>query len=315
MKEFFRRTQRGFTEGRRAEQSIPDDLWQRCNGCGELLIAKQFADNLQVCPRCGHHERLGAADWIAFLVDDGSWQEHDADLAPTDPLGFVSPKDNYAKKLQGLHEATKMLDAAVAGQGTLDGYPLQLCVSEFVFMSGSMGSVVGEKIARAAERAAEQAMPLLTINTGGGARMHEGMVSLMQMAKVSFALDRLAEQGQPHISLLLDNCYGGQTASYATAADIILAEPRAHIGFAGPRVIAQTIRQKLPAEFQTAELLLEHGMIDMVVPRGELRSNLERILSLYAGRVPDDEEFMALPGRPELLLNGRAAARVAGETL
>jgi len=305
VKEFFRRTQRGFTGGRRAEQSIPDDLWQRCNGCGELIFAKQFADNLQVCPRCGHHERLSAADWVALLVDAGSWHEHDAELAPADPLGFVSPKDNYAKKLQGLRESTNMLDAALAGEGTLNGFPLQLCVSEFAFMGGSMGSVVGEKIARAAERAADEGMPLLTVNTGGGARMHEGMVSLMQMAKVSFALDRLAEQRQPHISLLLDNCYGGQTASYATAADIILAEPRAHIGFAGPRVIAQTIRQKLPAEFQTAELLLEHGMIDMVVPRGELRSNLERILGLYANRVP----------RGESLLNGRVAVHAAREAL
>lgn len=296
MKEFFRRTQRGFTEGRRAEQSIPDDLWQRCNGCGELIFTKQFVDNLQVCPRCGHHERLSAAEWIAFIVDDGSWREHDAYLTPTDPLGFVSPKDNYAKKLQGLHESTSMLDALVAGEGTLDTIPLQLCVSEFAFMGGSMGSVVGEKLARAAERAADEGMPLLTINAGGGARMHEGMVSLMQMAKVSLALDRLAEAGQPHISLLLDNCYGGITASYASAADIMLAEPRAHIGFAGPRVIAQTIRQKLPAEFQTAEFLLEHGMIDMVVPRGELRLNLARILGLYANPVP----------RAEPLLNGRA---------
>lgn len=289
MKEFFRRTQRGFTGGRRAEQSIPDDLWQRCNGCDELIFAKQFADNLQVCPRCGHHERLSAADWVELIVDAGSWQEHDAELAPADPLGFVSPKDNYAKKLQSLHESTKMLDAAMAGAGTLEGFPLQLCVSEFEFMGGSMGSVVGEKIARSAERAADEGTPLLTINASGGARMHEGMVSLMQMAKVSLALDRLGEAGQPHISLLLDNCYGGVTASYASAADFMLAEPRAHIGFAGPRVIAQTIKQKLPAGFQTAEFLLEHGMIDMVVPRGELRANLQRILGLYAKRVPDGQ--------------------------
>jgi acetyl-CoA carboxylase carboxyl transferase subunit beta len=284
VKEFLRRTQRGFTTNRKAEQQIPEDLWHKCTGCAELIPSKQFADSINVCPRCNYHERLSVDEWIAFLIDPESWQEHDADLAAVDVLQFVSPKDNYSEKLRNLREKIQRPDAAVCGVGTLNGQPLALCVSDFSFMGGSMGAVVGEKVARSAERAAEMGIPLLTINASGGARMHEGTLSLMQMAKVSVALARLGAAGLPHISLLLDNCYGGVTASYASAADIILAEPRAHVGFAGPRVIEQTIRQKLPADFQTAEFLLEHGMIDAVVPRAELRATLSRLLGLYATR-------------------------------
>jgi len=283
VKDFLRRTQRGFTAKRTPEQQIPEDLWQKCSSCNELVFTKQLQDNAKVCPRCGYHERLRATEWVELLLDSGSWQEHDTELQPTDPLHFISPTVNYAKKLQGLKEATGQEDAAIAGTGMIGGRPLALCVSEFAFLAGTMGSVVGEKIARSAERAAETGTPLLTINASGGARMHEGMISLMQMAKVSVALARLAEAGQLHISLLLDNCYGGVTASHASAADIMIAEPRAHIGFAGPRVIEQTIRQKPPADFQSAEFLLEHGMIDMVTPRAELRSVLQRILGLYNG--------------------------------
>jgi acetyl-CoA carboxylase carboxyl transferase subunit beta len=280
VKDFLRRTQLGFTANRKPEQQIPEDLWHKCSGCKELVAAKQFQDNAKVCPRCGYHERLAPSEWIDLLLDPQSWQEHDADLAPSDPLGFVSPKDNYAKKLQTMRESNRS-EAAICGVGAVADSPIALCISDFSFMGGSMGAVVGEKVTRSAERAATLGMPLLTINASGGARMHEGMLSLMQMAKVSVALARLGDAGQPHISLLLDNCYGGVTASYASAADIILAEPRAHIGFAGPRVIEQTIRQKLPAEFQTAEFLLEHGMIDVVVPRAELRSALSRLIALY----------------------------------
>lgn len=288
MKDFLRRTQRGFTSTQRVAQDIPDDLWQKCAGCNELIFTKEFQNNAKVCPRCGYHERMTAQEWIDYLIDPGSWQEFDADLAPPDPLGFVSPKDNYAKKVHGLYEATKRRDAAICGIGTIHGLPMVVCVSDFSFMGGSMGAVVGEKVARSAERAAEHGIPLLTINASGGARMHEGIVSLMQMAKVSVALDRLGSVGQPHISLQLDNCYGGVTASYASSADIIIAEPHAHIGFAGPRVIEQTIRQKLPAEFQTAEFLLEHGMVDMVTPRAELRTVLGRIVGLYTARKAED---------------------------
>ncbi len=281
MKDFLRRTPRFLGGNHNKEQQIPEDLWQKCSGCGELIVAKQLQDNANVCPRCGYHGRLTAAEWVNFLIDADTWQEHDADLASSDPLHFVSPKDNYAQKLQHLRDTTGRTDAAICGTGTINDMPVALCVSDFGFMGGSMGSVVGEKVARSAERAAERGMPLVTINASGGARMHEGIVSLMQMAKVSVALARLGDAQQPHVSLLLDNCYGGVTASYASSADIIIAEPKAHVGFAGPRVIEQTIRQKPPADFQTAEFLLEHGMIDMVTPRAELRAVLQRVLGLY----------------------------------
>ncbi len=282
MKDFLRRTPRFLGHNRDKEQQIPEDLWQKCPGCGELIFAKQLQDNANVCPRCQYHGRLSAGEWINFLLDADTWQEHDADLLPSDPLHFVSPKDNYAQKLKQLRDKTGRTDAAICGTGAINGVLVALCVSDFSFMGGSMGSVVGEKVARSAERAADHQIPLITLNASGGARMHEGMLSLMQMAKVSVALARLGDAQQPHISLLLDNCYGGVTASYASSADIIIAEPKAHVGFAGPRVIEQTIRQKPPADFQTAEFLLEHGMIDMVTPRAELRAVLQRVLGLYA---------------------------------
>ncbi len=304
MKDFLRRTQRGFTSSRKPEQQIPEDLWHKCAGCKELISAKQFQDNAKVCPRCNYHERLDANEWVSLLLDPDSWQEQDAALAPADPLGFVSPKDNYAKKLQTLRESTHRQEAAISGIGTIAEQPLAICVSDFAFMGGSMGAVVGEKVARSSERAADAGMPLLTINASGGARMHEGMLSLMQMAKVSVALARLGEAGQPHISLLLDNCYGGVTASYASAADIMLAEPRAHVGFAGPRVIEQTIRQKLPADFQSAEFLLEHGMVDMVVPRAELRAVLGRLIGLYTPKAHAVNAFASGNNGAQAFLRG-----------
>jgi acetyl-CoA carboxylase carboxyl transferase subunit beta len=281
MKEWFRRQPKHFTPAPRENgQQIPDNMWVKCPSCGELNYVKQLNDNLKVC-KCGYHMRLSAREWTC-LLDEGSFVEEDQDIAPCDPLGFVSPKDNYAQKLAEKQEQTGLLDAIVSGHGTLDGLPLQLAVAEFEFIGGSMGSVFGEKIARAAERAAERRTPLLTINTSGGARMQEGVLSLMQMAKASVALTRLAAAGQPHISLMVDPCYGGVTASYASVADVIIAEPGANIGFAGRRVIEQAIRQKLPAHFQTAEFMLEHGMIDMVTPRSELHLTLARLLRLYA---------------------------------
>jgi len=219
-----------------------------------------------------------------FLLDPNSFEEEDIDLLPYDPLGFVSPKDNYARKLAENQQKTGLSDALISGRGTIDGWPVCITVSDMAFIGGSMGSVFGEKIARAAERAAEVGMPLLTVNTSGGARMHEGMIALMQMAKVIVALPRLAAAGQPHISLLVDPCYGGVIASYASVADVIIAEPGANIGFAGRRVIEQTLHQLLPAHFQTAEFLLQHGMVDMVVPRSELRRTLAELLQLYAAQ-------------------------------
>ncbi len=282
MREFLRRSPRYFTTPRKQdEQQIPEDLLRKCSGCGDLIYTKEWEDNAKVCPRCGYHERISADERIALLLDPDTWQEHDIDLAPGDPLGFVSPKDNYAEKLKGLQEATGRLDAIVCGTGKIEDCPVVVCVNEWAFMGGTLGAVVGEKIARSVDRAIDLHMPLVTINTSGGARMHEGVVALMQMAKVSVALARLGEAGQPHISVLADPCYGGVTASHASSADVIIAEPGAHIGFAGPRVIEQTIRQKLPPNFQTAEFMLAHGMVDMVTPRAELRPTLGRLLRLY----------------------------------
>ena len=280
MKEFFRRTPKHFTPAERdSGQQIPDNMWVKCSSCGELIYTKQLHDNLKVC-KCGYHMRLTAREWLGVL-DPASFEEEDGDLVPCDPLGFVSTKDVYSKKLQESQERTGMADALVSGRGSLEGHALQIAVSEFAFIGGSMGSVYGERLARAAERAAERGTPLLTISATGGARQHEGVLSLMQMAKVNMALTRLAAASQPHIALLVDPCYAGIIASYASVADIIIAEPGARIGFAGQRVIEQTIRQKLPANFQTAEFFLEHGMLDLVLPRSELRTTLARLLRLY----------------------------------
>ena len=287
MKEWFRRQPKHFTPAARENgQQVPDNMWVKCPSCGELNYVKQLNDNLKVC-KCGYHMRLSAREWLS-LLDAGSFVEEDHDIAPCDPLSFVSPKDNYAEKLAEKQQETGLLDAVVAGQGTIDDMPLHVAVAEFEFIGGSMGSVFGEKIARAAERAAERRTPLLTINTSGGARMQEGLLSLMQMAKASVALTRLSAARQPHISLMVDPCYGGVTASYASVADVIIAEPSANIGFAGRRVIEQAIRQKLPPHFQTAEFMLEHGMIDMVVPRSDLRATLARLLRLYSGKAAAD---------------------------
>lgn len=282
MKDFFRRAPIPFTSPRR-EQQIPDNVWVKCAKCGELTYQKQFQDALKVCPKCGYHTRITAREWLELLLDADSFNEHDADLQSMDILGFVSPKDNYEAKLDKMIEKTGSNDVIISGSGCIDELPLEIAVCNFDFMGGSMGSVFGEKVARATERAADRGVPLLTINASGGARMHEGILALMQMAKISVALTRLAHARQPHISLLVDPCYGGVSASYASVADIILAEPGAHIGFAGPRVIEQTIRQKLPPDFQTAEFLLEHGMIDAVVPRSEMRATLFRLMSMYHG--------------------------------
>ncbi|MCU0493113.1 MAG: acetyl-CoA carboxylase carboxyltransferase subunit alpha [Chloroflexaceae bacterium] len=283
MKELIQRTTGRFASVDTSDQRLPDDLWVKCPRCSELTYRKQVFENLKVCPRCGHHMRMSGREWIGML-DPGSFHEEHTDLLPTDPLGFVSLKESYAAKLKESQKRTGLKDVVISGKGRIDGQALMVAVCDFSFMGASMGSVYGEKMTRAAERAAELGLPLLTINCSGGARMQEGVISLMQMAKISMALSRLAAAGLPHISLLVDPCYGGVTASYASVADVIIAEPGANIGFAGKRVIEGTIRQKLPPDFQTAEFMLEHGMIDMVVPRGDLRSTLSRLLKFYAAR-------------------------------
>jgi acetyl-CoA carboxylase carboxyl transferase subunit beta len=282
VKEFFRRSKKSFTSAHPPDSTqVPDDLWLKCSSCNELIYKKELNDNLKICPKCGHHMRLSAREWIG-LLDVGSFREVDTNLLPTDPLGFVSPEETYADKLKKSQQRTGMADAVISGIGMINGRQIAVAVSDFSFMGASMGSVYGEKMSRAAERAADTHIPLLTINSSGGARQQEGVIALMQMAKITMALNRLAEVGQPHIALLVDPCYGGVTASYPSVADIIIAEPGANIGFSGKRLIEQIMRQKLPAGFQTAEFMLEHGMIDMVVSRSELRDVLSKVVRLYS---------------------------------
>ncbi|MDW8212948.1 MAG: acetyl-CoA carboxylase, carboxyltransferase subunit beta [Roseiflexaceae bacterium] len=295
MKDLFRRAPKRFTAARIENQPIPDNMWVKCPSCGDLIYTRQFSDNLKVC-KCGYHMRLAAREWLG-LLDDGSFIEFDAALAPVDALGFVSPRHVYEQKLSESQEQTGLNDALITGSGAIDSMPLCLAITEFEFIGGSMGGAFGERLARIIERAANARVPLVTINASGGARQEEGTLALLQMAKVNVALTRLAAAGQPHIAVLVDPCYGGVLASYASVADIIIAEPGARIGFAGRRVIEQTVRQKLPAHFQTAEFLLSHGMIDMVTPRSELRNVLATLLRLYrdaSERASDPQGALAL---------------------
>jgi acetyl-CoA carboxylase carboxyl transferase subunit beta len=285
MRDFFQR--RGKFRPReadeeRTEPQIPEDLWSKCPQCGELIYSRELERNLQVCPKCDYHLRLRARERIAQLVDAGSFVEWDSAIRPSDPLAFVDAAGPYDQKLEQTQSKSHESEALVTGRARISGIPLALAVSDFAFLGASMGSVYGEKLVRAAERAVEQDLALITVSSSGGARMHEGLFSLMQMAKTVAALARLGRAGLPHLALLADPCYGGVTASYATVADVVLAEPHALIGFAGPRVIEQITRQKLPEGFQTAEFLLEHGMIDMIVPRGELPERLGALLRHYA---------------------------------
>jgi acetyl-CoA carboxylase carboxyl transferase subunit beta len=260
---------------------VPRNTWLKCPACRSLIYRPQLQDNLNVCPACEHHFRLDVNAWLELLLDTHSFVEHEGHLASDDPLRFANEQTSYAQKLQQAQDRTGLTEALVCGSGKLYGHEIEVAVADFGFMGGSMGAVYGEKIARSTERAASRGVPLLTINASGGARMQEGLHALMQMAKVSLSLHLLAKAQLPHIAILADPCYGGVTASYATIADIVLAEPGAHIGFAGPRVIAQTIQQQLPSDFQSAELLLAHGMVDAVVHRRQMRSTLKRLLHIY----------------------------------
>jgi acetyl-CoA carboxylase carboxyl transferase subunit beta len=284
MRDFFQR--RGkfrpeHADEERAEQQIPEDLWIKCPRCGELIYSRELERNSQVCPKCTYHFRLRARERIAQLSDPGSFVELHSDIRPEDPLGFADGAGSYDRKLEQTQSKSGEREALVVGAATIDGLPATLAVSDFEFLGASMGSVFGEKLVRAVEWAADHRTPLVTVSSSGGARMHEGLFSLMQMAKTVAALARLGRAGVPHIALLADPCYGGVTASYATVADVVLAEPGALIGFAGPRVIEQITRQKLPEGFQTAEFLLAHGMIDMIVPRAELTATLATLVRHY----------------------------------
>lgn len=259
---------------------IPEGLWVKCDNCREIVYKKEIEKNRQVCPKCNYHFRISSREHLRLLADEGSFVELDADLATTNPLGFV---DNmpYDVRVDDNRKRSGLNEAAIYGSAMLAGRPVVLAIMDFSFMGGSMGSVVGEKISRAAELACDQRIPLITVSSSGGARMQEGMFSLMQMAKVSAAIGRIRELDVLYISVLADPTFGGVTASFAMLGDIIIAEPRSLVGFAGPRVIEQTIKQQLPENFQRAEFLLDHGMIDLVVERQELKETLATLIGHF----------------------------------
>jgi acetyl-CoA carboxylase carboxyl transferase subunit beta len=261
--------------GRR--DAYPPDLWTKCPSCEEMLFNKQLDKVLRVCPSCGHHFRLSADARLALLIDHGSFEERDAGLQSVDALGFVDQKA-YPDRIAAAQLATGMRDAAVWGTGRLDGHPVAICVMDFAFMGGSMGAVVGEKVARAAEHALDARIPLVIVSASGGARMQEGTLALMQLAKTIAALERLRAAAVPYVSVMTDPTTGGVFASYAVLGDVNLAEPNALIGFAGARVSAGTIAQELPPGFQRSEFLFEHGFVDLVVHRSRLRDELARLL-------------------------------------
>ncbi len=256
---------------------IPEGTWIKCNACREIIYRKEVERNLMVCPKCNYHFRISARERVALLYD--SFEETDSQLAPRDPLEF---KDTiaYATRIKQQQSKTGLMDAMISGRGEIAGVSVMGAILDFGFMGGSMGSVVGEKIVRTAETAMENELPLIIVSSSGGARMQEGILSLMQMARTSAALARFGEKKLPYISVLTDPTFGGVTASFAMLGDIIIAEPRSLIGFAGPRVIEQTINQRLPENFQQAEFLLEHGMLDMVVERKKLKTTIADLLYL-----------------------------------
>ncbi len=256
-----------------------EGLWAKCEGCKKILWKKDLEASLLCCPKCDHHFRMGARPRLKMLLDGGRYTEHDAGLASTDPLEFHDTK-SYRDRLKKAERETGLKDAMITAEGLLDGKPVVVCAMEFRFIGGSMGAVVGEKVARAIDRCIAQKLPLVIVSCSGGARMMEGAVSLMQMAKISAALARLDEVRKPYLSVLTNPTTGGVTASFAMLGDLNIAEPGALIGFAGPRVIEQTIRQKLPEGFQRAEFLLAHGMVDAIVPRKELKAYLARAFSM-----------------------------------
>src|SRR5512139_1777893 len=256
-----------------------EGIWYQCDACGEVVARADWEKNWNVCPSCGQHDALPVKRRFELLLDKGSFQELDGDLTPQDPLGFTDAK-KYRDRLRATYKSTGLRDAFVSGVGTIEGRPVSIGCFAFEFMGGSMGSVVGEKVARVFDRAYERRIPAIVFSSTGGARMQEGIFSLMQMAKTSAALHRFRAVRKPYVSVMLHPTTGGVAASFAWLGDVVIAEPRALIGFAGPRVIEQTIREKLPPGFQRSEFLLEHGMIDAIVHRHEMRDRLGQILAL-----------------------------------
>jgi acetyl-CoA carboxylase carboxyl transferase subunit beta len=268
---------------RRPKRGVPEGLWQRCPGCQHIIFRKEAEKRLGVCPDCDYHFYVAARDRVRQVLDEGTFEEWDANLKPTDPLGFADKKA-YAERLREEQRRTGLSDAALTGTGMVRARRVAFGVTDSAFIMGSMGSVVGERLARLVERATEHRLPLIIISgSGGGARMHEGILSLMQMAKVSAALARFDQSGGLFISVLTNPTMGGVAASFASLGDVVFAEPKALIGFAGPRTIKATIRIELPKGFQTSEFLLEHGFVDRIVPRSKLKSEVARTID-YCGK-------------------------------
>jgi acetyl-CoA carboxylase carboxyl transferase subunit beta len=259
------------------KKEVPDGIWVKCGGCGEILYRKEVERNSWTCLLCGHHFRISAEEYISLLVDPGSFEEKWPEIVSVDPLSFVDSKP-YPDRIREARAKTRHNDAIMTGRARIETMPVALGVMDFGFLGGSMGSVVGEKISRLADLAYTEEIPLILVSASGGARMQEGVLSLMQLAKVQTQLARLDQKGVFYLSIILDPTTGGVTASFAMTGDLNIAEPNALIGFAGPRVIEQTIKQELPKGFQRSEFLLDHGMIDRIVPRKEMRSEVGRIL-------------------------------------
>jgi len=276
---WFSREKAGIDKSDVKKSKVPEGMWIKCPGCSATILAKEIDANLNVCPKCGHHFRISARNRLEALLDGGTWQEFDGAMTSVDFLEFKDAK-SYQERINTAVAKGGSKDAVICVEGAIEGTGVQVAIFDFAFMGGSMGSVVGEKITRAIERGLQQHQPVIVISASGGARMQESILSLMQMAKTSAALAKLKQACIPFISILTDPTTGGVTASFAMLGDINIAEPKALIGFAGPRVIEQTIRQKLPEGFQRAEYLLDHGMVDVIIPRPEMRGKLASILKM-----------------------------------
>jgi acetyl-CoA carboxylase carboxyl transferase subunit beta len=300
---WFKKTRKPIEPKEKSSSRVPEGLWVKCPGCAQAIYNKDLAANLNVCPKCAHHFRLNATERLRMLFD-GEWTEYDPNLVSTDPLKFSDTKPYTARLKAGL-ATTGLKDAVVVGSGAINGIPAIVAAQEYAFIGGSMGAVVGEKITRGIEKAIERGCPMIIVCCSGGARMMEGALSLMQMAKISGALARLDRARIPYIAVLTDPTTGGVSASFAMLGDLNIAEPKAQIGFAGPRVIEQTIRQKLPEGFQRSEFLIEKGMLDLVVDRREMKSVIAGALR-FMGAVPapKPEERPAAPPVPEPAAQG-----------
>jgi acetyl-CoA carboxylase carboxyl transferase subunit beta len=288
---WFKKTRKPI-EAKEKPSRVPEGLWVKCPGCAQAIYNKDLAANLNVCPKCAHHFRVNATERLRMLFD-GEWVEHDPNLVSTDPLNFTDTK-SYKARLKASQASTGVKDAVIVGSGTIEGIETIVAAQEYAFIGGSMGVVVGEKITRAIEIAIERRCPMIIVCCSGGARMMEGALSLMQMAKISGALARLDRARLPYIALLTDPTTGGVSASFAMLGDLNIAEPKAQIGFAGPRVIEQTIRQKLPEGFQRSEFLIEKGMLDLVVDRREMKATIVKALRFMGAAPPAKPDVPAI---------------------